>query len=203
MKPITFKSQEYQIEGVLETVSDSHAAIITHPHPLYGADMNNSVVTALSGVCRQSGWSALRFNFRGVGRSAGQFDEGTGEQADLQSAIDYLKALNFQHILLAGYSFGAWIISLWSQSNVNHDHRIILVAPPVAFIDCSPIGRIQGLYSVIAGEHDDIAPPGKIKALLPVWQPDARMRIIKGAGHFFETHANELKKLFQQDIDGK
>ena len=103
--------------------------VISHPHPLYGGEMRNQVVGLIQEVFAGKGWTTLRFNFRGVGRSQGEYDEGVGEQEDVRAAVRYLKELGVEEIFLAGYSFGAWV-----NAQVALDYLdvagSILVAPP-------------------------------------------------------------------------
>ena len=105
---ISFLSDGYEIEGLLEKSSLQKGVVITHPHPLYGGDMHNNVVVAMARVYRQKGYTTLRFNFRGVGNSQGSYGDGVGEQEDVRAAISYLAGLSTLKIDLAGYSFGAW-----------------------------------------------------------------------------------------------
>jgi alpha/beta superfamily hydrolase len=173
------------LEGRWAQQSGTHAAIVTHPHPLYGGDMDNSVVKSVAAAYAGLGWSTLRFNFRGTGNSSGAFDDGNGEQRDVQAAIDFLTARDYQRIDLAGYSFGAWVLAQWAARHPDHPHRLFLVAPPVAFIDFSQIGLIPGLNQVISGSLDDLAPPRQIDYLMAEWNPLARQTVIKGADHSF------------------
>lgn len=195
--PITLKSGDIDLEGVLHRNSASRAVVVPHPHPLYGGNMQNPVVTAIAAVYQEIGWSTLRFNFRGVGASEGEFDEGRGEQDDLQGAVEYLNSLNFRQIDLTGYSFGAWVIGRWSQRSTSPDtaagRRIILVSPPVAFMDFKEIGHIAGLEGVITGDMDDIAPPEKIKAMLPHWGPAKPLVVLSRTDHFYSARLDALQ----------
>lgn len=182
---ITFNCQGLALEGRLALQSPSNCVLVTHPHPLYGGDMDNTVVTAVAEAYRQKGWSSLRFNFRGKGASQGRFDNGRGEQLDIDAAIAYLKSNGFQTIDLAGYSFGAWVLANWSQNHRNHPHAIRLVAPPVAFIDFSGIDSIVGLKQVVVGSRDDLAPHRQVELLMRSWRPEAEFNIIQQADHFF------------------
>lgn len=191
---IVLNAQDADLEGRVSTLSKTDAVVITHPHPLYGGDMNNSVVSIISAAYTQEGWTVLRFNFRGTGRSRGKHEDGIGEQKDVRAAIDYLVDGGYRNIDLAGYSFGAWVISEWSRNNPAHPHRIIMIAPPVAFVDFDPPAPIPGLRHVITGSLDDLAPPDRIRSFLPRWQPDARLCVIQGADHSFWGHFQVLQQ---------
>ena len=106
---ITFLSEEYEIEGLLTQRDEKKGVVVTHPHPLYGGDMYNMVVESIVHVYQMKGYSTLKFNFRGVGRSQGAYDNGLGEQKDVLSALSFLADLGMDRIDLAGYSFGAWV----------------------------------------------------------------------------------------------
>jgi alpha/beta superfamily hydrolase len=189
---VSFYAEDITLEGHFSMHAPDRGVVVTHPHPLYGGDMHNSVVDTMAKVYGELGWSTLRFNFRGVGASQGSYDQGQGEQYDLQAAIDFLSTKGIQKIDLAGYSFGAWVISRWSQRNPASGHRIILVSPPVAFIDFEDIGPIAGLAGVISGESDDIAPPDKITAMLPRWQPGIELCVLQHTDHFYAGGLNAL-----------
>lgn len=190
---IFFNDAEVRLEGRLLLASPKQAVVITHPHPLYGGDMDNGVVTAIAEAYNQEGWSTLRFNFRGTGRSSGHHEDGIGEQADVQAAINCLKNLGLQRIDLAGYSFGAWVLAAWSRGAGDHAHRLFLVAPPVAFIDFTKMA-IPGLHHVFAGSLDDLGPPGRINLALPHWHEQARLSVIQGADHSFWGHFQTLQR---------
>ena len=104
---VTFSSGELSLEGLLRRGESDRGVVISHPHPLYGGEMRNQVVGIIQEVFAGKGWTTLRFNFRGVGRSQGEYDEGVGEQEDVRAAVRYLKEIKIKEIYLAGYSFGA------------------------------------------------------------------------------------------------
>ena len=197
---ITLQSDNLDLEALFTFRSKARASVITHPHPLYGGNMHNPVVTAIARAYENKGWSTLRFNFRGTGISQGSFSEGTGEQRDLQAGITYLADQGFSRIDLAGYSFGAWVMAHWSQSNADAGHRIYLVAPPVAFMDFSRIKTIPGLQAVFAGSRDPFCPLEQINTELTRWQSGARLRLIQGADHFFSLQIDLLSQKLSEVI---
>jgi uncharacterized protein len=187
---VTLTTGDIRLKGRLSKGS-SNAAVITHPHPLMGGDMDNGVVKLMAETYQKAGWTTLRFNFRGTGQSSGRFDEGRGEQTDLQAAIAHLHSCGHRSIELAGYSFGAWIIACWAQRNPSLTLPILLVAPPVDFIEFDP-GPIPGLHAMIVGDRDDFAGCAHIKRLLPGWNPQAVLHIIPEADHFFARRGKPL-----------
>lgn len=197
---ITLKSDNLHLEALLTPGSSMQAAVIAHPHTLYGGDMHSPVVAAVALAYEDSGWTTLRFNFRGAGSSQGRFDDGAGEQRDLQAAITHFQARGFDRVDLAGYSFGAWVIAHWSQSHPDNRHRIHLVAPPVAFMDFTQIGAIPGLHAVFAGSCDTFGPPERIQSELKRWQSFAGLHLIQGADHFFTGQIDQLKRALAEAI---
>lgn len=189
---INFDTQGTSLEGRLNKQSPTHGVVISHPHPLYGGNMNNFVVTMIAATYAEKGWSTLRFNFRGTGASSGKYEDGIGEQYDIQAAVDYLKSHGVSTIELAGYSFGAWVTANWSRNNAPHTHHIQLVSPPVAFVDFDLQTPIPGLKNIFSGQLDDIAPSAQIQSALPNWSSDAKFHLIEGADHFFSHHAEPL-----------
>ncbi len=199
---VFIQAGEVKIEGMVDNAPGKKAVIVTHPHPLYGGDMSNNVVEAVVQAYRQKGYTTFRFNFRGVGQSEGNYDEGIGEQEDVRAGLSYLNGLGKSSIDLAGYSFGAWVNALGLKS-FDHAKRIIMVSPPVNFIDFSFLGYDAKIQLVIAGSEDDIAPPGMIKGMLKDWNPEVHFSIIQGADHFYGGKTDELKKIIRNFIDGK
>ena len=187
---VVFRSEGYGIEGRLATGGE-RAVVVTHPHPLYGGDMDNDVVTAITEAFAQAGYTTLRFNFRGVGRSEGRYSDGAGEQEDVCAAVDYLKDCGHGRIELSGYSFGTWVNALCAGRRLP-GVRMTMVAPPVAFMDFSAVANLAGLTAVVAGSRDDIAPSDMLKRLIPLWNPEARLEILSGADHFFFGYREAL-----------
>jgi uncharacterized protein len=197
---ISFQSGKLKMEGLLGKGEDPRGVVITHPHTLFGGDMYNGVAESLVKVYQQKGYTTLRFNFRGAGRSEGSFDQGTGEQTDVLSAITYMKEHHGIHDLdLAGYSFGAWVNAL-ASSNTTHINRLIMVAPPVAFIDFKDVEVLPRLYLVVSGDHDEYAPPSFIRELLPKWNSSTRLDVIEGGDHFFFGFSSALESILNERL---
>jgi len=173
---------------------------VTHPHPLYGGEMHSNVVEAVVRAYREKGYATLRFNFRGVGQSQGSYDEGVGEQADVAAALAYLAELGKTSIDLAGYSFGAWVNAQCTEA-LSDIHRMVMVSPPVNFMDFSFFRQCPKLRLVVAGSEDDIAPPAMIQEMLPVWNPNAVFKVIKGADHFYWGQTGEIEAVIGDLID--
>lgn len=193
-KKITFSAGSFEIEGLLSKNSDDRGVVITHPHPLYGGNMHNNVVMAISQAYQRLGHSTLRFNFRGVDSSQGSYGDGIGEQEDVRAAIAYLADLGIQQIELAGYSFGAWVNGNLSCAG-DGIANMVMVSPPVAFIDFGSVSAIDCLKLVITGSRDDIAPAKMIRQSYHEWNAEARLEVIDGADHFYGGYEDRLKEI--------
>jgi uncharacterized protein len=193
-KKIFFNSGPLKIEGLFTPVSEDKGVIVAHPHPLYGGDMMNNVVEALCLAYNECGYSSLRFNFRGVGRSEGNYDNGIGEQLDIEAAISFLTTMGIKNIDLAGYSFGSWVIALGIRrfENIN---RVIMVSPPVDAFDYSSANDAREIKLIIAGSEDNIADWRSIDRTLPIFNKEAALKVINGADHFYWGKADEIKKI--------
>lgn len=196
---VYFRSGDVELEGLFESGRTNRGVVITHPHPLYGGDLHNPVVDAIRRVYQMKGFATLRFNFRGVGESKGQHDNGVGEQVDVLAALCFLAQSGFHPVYLAGYSFGAWVNALTLQRK-GLSENLVMVSPPVAFIDFASIGKLPGLRQVVTGSRDEIAPPEDIRRLLPTWNPSAKFDIIPGADHFFSLHTRQLEDALGQHV---
>ena len=199
---IVVQSKGVRLEGLMENAPGDKAVVVTHPHPQFGGDMHNNVVESVVQAYGHKGYSSLRFNFRGVGNSEGSYDQGIGEQEDVKTALAYLGELGKSSIDLAGYSFGAWVNALGLNA-FDHTKRMIMVSPPVNFIDFSFLGYNAKIQLVIAGSKDDIAPPEMIKGMLQSWNPEVHFNIIQGADHFYGGKTSEIVRIIQDFLDGE
>jgi len=185
---IFFEAEGLKIEGLFENLGGERGVVISHPHPLYGGSMHNNVVKAVAHAYQEEGYSTLRFNFRGVERSEGDFGNGVGEQEDVKAA---LKTLGKKSMDLAGYSFGAWVNALGLEK-FEEAQRLIMVSPPVSFIDFSFLQYSPKIKLVICGTRDEIAEYKKVEKMLPKWNDQALFRVIQGADHFYSGYEEEL-----------
>ena len=191
-KTVTFISNGLEIEGRLAAGDPAKGVAITHPHPLYGGNMHNNVVAAVSRSYQKIGFTTLRFNFRGVGGSQGNYDDGMGEQEDVRAAVACLADNGIEQIDLAGYSFGAWVNALAVSSGLKVDN-MIMVSPPAAFIDFKSISNLGSLKLIVTGSRDDIAPAGMVETMYPTWNPTAKFEVIQGADHFYGGYEDKLE----------
>lgn len=159
--------------------------VICHPHPLYGGDMRNNVVTALADAFGAAGMATLRFNFRGVGLSEGVHDQGNAEQDDVKAAVGFLLGQQaVQTIAVAGYSFGS-IVGLRAGADDPRVHKLIGVALPIASRDPSFLESVAKPKLLISGDRDDYSPADGMQRLVARIPEPKALAIIEGADHFF------------------
>ena len=202
---VIFSSDGLNIEGLSGLQQGNKSVVITHPHPLYGGNMDNPIVQTLADVYYDKGYSTLRFNFRGAGNSEGSHDKGEGEKEDVRSALRYLHSLGKKDFDLAGYSFGAWINAGIIDDSSSLVSRLVMISPPVSSslksIDFSFLRFNKKIKILITGEKDDIASPEKIKDLITTWNPGACLEVIKNADHFYSGKTDALKAVLSRLID--
>lgn len=189
---VSFKTEDnLELEGAFFKGSDN-AVLIAHPHPVYGGDMENMVVREITAIYRARGWSTLRFNFRGTGKSGGSHSGGAAEQKDIKAAAEFLKEKGARRIDMAGYSFGAWVLAHTDTSGLC-DGRMVMISPPAAMMDFSKARPCSRLMLAVTGSEDAIAPPGHVRQVISRLNPEAELKVIKGADHFFSNRLEELK----------
>ncbi|HEV2548112.1 MAG TPA: alpha/beta hydrolase [Stellaceae bacterium] len=209
MPEILINGPAGRLEGRYHHSKDANApiAVLLHPHPQHGGTMNNKVVyTLFHGFVRQ-GFSALRFNFRGVGRSQGTFDRGEGELSDAASALDWLQTYNpnADACWIGGFSFGAWIGMQLLMRRPEID-GFISVAPPANMFDFGFLAPCPSSGLIIQGDRDQLVPMEPVQKLVHklMHQRDIRIdhRIVRGADHFFGNHLEELGALVEEYLIG-
>jgi alpha/beta superfamily hydrolase len=178
------------------------AAVVCHPHPLFGGTMHNKVVYQTAKTIHRFGLPVLRFNFRGAGSSEGAHDEGRGEQDDVSAALDFLAAeYPGAPLLLAGFSFGSWVGLRVGCSDARVSELIGLGLPVGDLIgerQFSYLDVCGKLKLLVNGEFDQYGPPEKLKAIVEKLPSHVKERtsvaIISGADHFFAGHLTDLDR---------
>jgi len=167
-------------------------AVVCHPHPLFGGSMKNKVVHILAQTFNDMGLLSVTFNFRGVGKSAGRFDQGNGESADLEAVVEFFRARHPQApIWLAGFSFGAYVAA--RAHNAVRAERLLLVAPPVTMFDFKPLPPVNIPWMVVQGGQDEIITPQAVSAWVSSQRPRPDYRWMADADHFFHGRLNRLR----------
>lgn len=208
MPEVIFTGPAGRLEGRYQHSEQTNApaALILHPHPLYGGNMNNKVVYELFYIFQRRGFSTLRFNFRGVGRSQGEFDSGMGELSDAASALDWLQSYNpnASGYWIAGFSFGAWI-SMQLLMRRPEIRGFISVSPPANTYDFSFLAPCPSSGILIHGTADQVVPQADVERLAERLQSQKGITIdferIEGANHFFERHIEELVQCVEAYLD--
>ena len=182
--------------GAIECAIDSPTlspargvAVLCHPHPLHGGTLGNKVVQTLARAFVQLGYTAVRFNFRGVGSSQGAWDEGRGEVDDALAVIAATRSAG-QPLVLGGFSFGACIATQAARRLSEPAERVVLVGPAVANFEVAPVPADT---LVIHGEKDEVV---ALQAVLDWARPQSLpVTVLPGAGHFFHGQLAVLKQI--------
>lgn len=193
---VTFGVGEITLEGLLWMPSHtpSLGVVLCHPHPLYGGNMFNNVITALANALQQAGMATLRFHFRGVGQSGGTHGDGEAEVEDVQGAVTYLLSHQaVSTVAVAGYSFGA-MVGLRAGARDARVHSLIGVALPVGRRDASFLLTAQKPTLLISGDRDDISPLAALQELFAQLPEPKQLHPIPGADHFFWGQEGEIAK---------
>ena len=170
-------------------------ALICHPNPTQGGTMDNKVVQTLARAFIQLGWRAVRFNFRGIGRSQGGWDEGRGEIDDALAVLAAQRAPG-EPLVLSGFSFGGYVASQAAQRVAEAAQRLVLVGPATSRFDTAPVPADT---VVIHGEVDDVVP---LSSVLDWARPQSLpVTVVPGVGHFFHGQLPLLKSLVVRAFD--
>lgn len=208
MPEVIFNGPSGRLEGRYHHVQSPTApiAIILHPHPQFGGTMNNPIVHAMYYVFVKRGFSVLRFNFRGVGRSQGLFDSGQGELSDAATALDWLQGFNrdARTCWIAGFSFGAWISMQLLMRRPEID-GFISVAPPANLYDFSFLAPCPSSGLMVNGDSDLVVPNDDVVKLVDRLKTQKGIvidhQVIPGANHFFENKMEDLVALIETYLD--
>jgi len=220
-------SHPVHLEGMLHPVESEGlwpAAVVCHPHPLGGGSMHNPLVRAIAGALATRGVQALRFNFRGVGRSGGQYDDGPGERSDVAGAVDWLLAqptVDAGRVSVVGYSFGAWVGTSYAQTDSrvaavvsvsmaawHYDAEFARTNTPPALgtatweLDADLLQSFERPKLFIAGDSDSFAPSWTLHGWLDRVPPPKGCHIVPGTDHFFLGREREVGALVGKFIAG-
>ncbi len=199
MPEVIFNGPAGRLEGRFHPSTQRGApiAIILHPHPQFGGTMNNQIVYNLYYTFAERGFSVLRFNFRGVGRSQGLFDHGQGELSDAAAALDWAQTINpdARACWIAGVSFGSWI-GMQLLMRRPEVEGFISVAPPANRFDFSFLAPCPSSGLFVHGDQDRVAPLKEVTSLIEKLKTQKGISIehavIPGANHFFENCVDSL-----------
>ncbi len=174
-------------------------AIVCHPHPLFGGTFNNKVVYTIARAFKDQGLRTVRFNFRGVGESAGNYGEGVGETEDLLAVIKWVQKVRPQDaIWLAGFSFGSYVVTRAAGSQPVQ--QLVTVAPAVESFDFKSLPRPACPWLVVVAEQDEIVAPQAIFSWHTTVYPVSKLVCIPGANHFFHGKLIELRQVLTSEL---
>lgn len=193
--------------GVLETIVEHPepgcarrgTAVVCHPHPLHGGTLHNKVVTMVARSLRELGLTTVRFNFRGVGESAGEYDEGRGETLDLLAVAEWVgRSRPGDALWLAGFSFGSYVALLGARHLPVK--QMISVAPPVGRWDFSAAIAPPCPWLVIQGEDDEVVEPQAVYDWIEAMEDKPVLVRMPEAGHFFHRRMMDLRGVVKNGV---
>jgi len=194
------------LEAVLqERASGEHtiAAVVCHPHPLYGGTLHNKVVHRVAATMLGLGAAVLRFNFRGAGKSAGRHDQGVGELEDARAAWTFMRERwPAARRWLAGFSFGSWIAARLAVE-LDDVEQLLLAAPPVQRSPFDLLRRSPVPKRVVQGAADDVCPLPMLQVEFSYWAEPKRLVVVDGAGHFFDRRLEQLGDAVRTLLDAR
>ena len=208
MPEVNFNGPDGRLEGRYHPSNRPQAplALLLHPHPQHGGTMNNKIIYKLYQTFTKRGFATLRFNFRGVGRSQGQFDNGQGELSDAASALDWMQTQNpnTRSCWIAGFSFGAWVAMQLMMRRPEID-GFISIAPPASQHDFSFLAPCPASGMIIHGDKDEVVPQSSVDKLAQKLQKQKNIkidyRIVEGSDHFFIHHLDPLNEQVEGYLD--
>ena len=208
MPEVIFNGSEGRLEGRYHhsKITNAPIALLLHPHPQHGGTMSNKVVYTLYQSFVRRGFSALRFNFRGVGRSQGIFDNGQGELSDAASALDWMQSHNSNASIcwIGGFSFGAWV-AMQLMMRRPEISGFISVSPPANIHDFTFLAPCPASGLILHGDKDDIVPIVSVEKLAKKLKNQKNIkidyRVLKGGDHFMQEHCVELMAMIDDHLD--
>jgi alpha/beta superfamily hydrolase len=197
-----------RLEALLNAGAEgaSYAAVVCHPHPLYGGTLHNKVVFHTMKALNGFGYPVLRFNFRGAGLSQGDHDLGDGEVEDVQTALDWVDREFHLPMLFAGFSFGA-VVGLRAACPDARVRAVIGLGLPVAAIDDRTydfefLQTCMKPKLFVSGDRDQFGPRAKLEAVVGSLPEPKKLAIVPGADHFFEGRLRELRESIEAWVPG-
>jgi len=189
------------LEAVVEDPATGAAAfaIVCHPHPLFGGTMDNKVVTTVARALQACGLATIRFNFRGVGASPGEYDHGRGETDDAAAVAAWGETrFGVRAVVAAGFSFGGYVALRLAQSRPLQ--RLITVAPPVNRMEFAALPTPACPWLIVQGDADEVVDPAAVSAWAGGLGGTVRFVVMPGVGHFFHGRLQELRDAVIEEV---
>jgi alpha/beta superfamily hydrolase len=174
--------------------------VVCHPHPLYGGTMQNKVVHTTARAMQETGAATVRFNFRGVGQSGGQYAAGDGEVEDALAVIAWARErFRCEHLWLAGFSFGA-AVALQAAVRGTRPRRLVTIAPPVGRIVVEPVARPDCPWLIVQGDCDELVDVNAVRSWAAGYAPPPDLVVVPDAVHFFHGKLLDLRAAVLQFV---
>ena len=204
LESVTIPGPAGSLEGLLEWDSSSaprFTVVVCHPHPQFGGTLHNKVVFRAAKAGVRAGAAALRFNFRGVGKSEGEYDGGAGERDDVRAGLDYLVTrFPDRPVCLMGFSFGAWVGLAVGAEDARVPYLVGL-GLPVASADLGFLRPVTKPKLIVQGTEDVYGPRQPVEALFRSLAEPKRIHWVEGADHFFTGRLDEVQAVIQSYLE--
>jgi uncharacterized protein len=198
LERLAIEGQAGALEAIIEGpgIAGPSYALVCHPHPLFGGTMDNKVVTTVARALQATGMPTIRFNFRGVGASAGVFDQGIGEIDDAEAVAGWgEERWPGRSLVVAGFSFGAYVALRLAQrrsAQAREPRHLITIAPAIQRFDgMAAVPRCPWL--VVQGDADEVVDPAAVIEWVNSLDPKPRLLVLPGVGHFFHGRLHDLR----------
>ena len=202
IRSLSLEGPAGRLEALLNVSGNAtHAAVVCHPHPLFGGTLHNKVVFHAAKALHGFGWPVLRFNFRGTGLSEGEHDNGQGEVEDVRTALDWLDNEFHLPLVFCGFSFGA-AVGLRASAPDNRVQGLIGLGTPVTPVDdrAYDLAFLQTSTKpklFLSGDRDQFGPRAKLEAFVAALPEPKQLTLIPGADHFFEGRLSEMRTVIE------
>ena len=203
IKSLSLEGPAGRLEALLNIGGGTatHAAVVCHPHPLFGGTLHNKVVFHAVKALHGFGWPVLRFNFRGTGLSEGEHDNGVGEVEDVRTGLDWLDREFHLPLIFCGFSFGA-AVGLRAAASDDRVVGLIGLGTPVTPVDdrAYDLGFLQNCAKpklFLSGDRDQFGPRAKLEAFVAALPEPKQLTLIPGADHFFEGRLSEMRTVIE------
>jgi uncharacterized protein len=198
---VCIKNNDLMIEGLLCKSPEDKGVVICHPHSLMGGSMHNNVVEAIQEAFAEEKYTSLRFNFRGVGRSTGNYDEGKGEQEDIFAVGKYLQSIGISKISFAGYSFGSWVGSKVIERSDHPFAAVIFISPPINYFDFNFSKLSNKINMIICGDNDQFCDLNVLKEQIN--NLNLNLKVIPDTDHFYLGREKELLHILRRSLNNQ
>jgi len=191
---------EATVDRRIDATNNGFVAVCCHPHPQHGGAMGNKVIYTASRTLASCGVTSVRFNFRGVGQSEGEYADGVGEKDDLAAVVEWCNQKYHQRkLILCGFSFGAYISALQAESLAAD--VLISIAPPIGRVEFTDFKQSNCPWLIIQGEEDELVDANKVKSWVEQFSRSPEFILMPQAAHFFHGKLPALRETIESFIE--